>query len=99
MWGTAGVIRAEQPQLWGGLVDLADDADIDPSALSTILRTPSKTILALRDGELLTRRWCRVRRADASRRVAGRFGLPDHRWPGALGLLMAGWLADRAPVG
>ena len=27
MWGTAGVIRAEQPQLWGGLVDLPDGAD------------------------------------------------------------------------
>src|SRR6202012_4042689 len=29
LWGgTAGVIRAEQPQLWGGLVDLPDGADL-----------------------------------------------------------------------
>ena len=95
LWGTGGVIRAEQPQLWGGLVDLADDADIDEH-LSTILSTPSKTILALRDGEVLTQALVPVSgeptreplrcRPDAAYLITG--GL------GALGLLMAGWLAD-----
>ena len=98
LWGTAGVIRAEQPQLWGGLVDLPDGADINDQlpALSTILRTPAKTILALRNGEFLTQALVPVSgepqrdplrcRPDAAYLITG--GL------GALGLLMAGWLAD-----
>ena len=55
LWGTAGVIRAEQPQLWGGLVDLPDGASIGSllPALAPMLRTPAKSILALRDGEFL----------------------------------------------
>jgi phthiocerol/phenolphthiocerol synthesis type-I polyketide synthase A len=98
LWGTAGVIRAEQPQLWGGLVDLPDGADIVEQlpALTTILRTPTKTILALRDGEFLTQALVPVSgepvreplrcRPDAAYLITG--GL------GALGLLTAGWLAD-----
>ena len=98
MWGTAGVIRAEQPQLWGGLVDLPDGPDVDDlvPALSTVLRTPAKSILALRDGEFLAptlrpvfgepvREPLRCR-PDAAYLITG--GL------GALGLLTAGWLAD-----
>jgi phthiocerol/phenolphthiocerol synthesis type-I polyketide synthase A len=98
LWGTAGVIRAEQPQLWGGLVDLPDGADVSDQlpALSTMLRTPAKTILALRDGEFLTQALVPVSgdpvretlrcRPDAAYLITG--GL------GALGLLTAGWLAD-----
>ncbi|BBX45816.1 phthiocerol type I polyketide synthase PpsA [Mycobacterium cookii] len=98
LWGTAGVIRAEQPQLWGGLVDLPDGVDIGEQlpALSTILRTPAKTILALHNGEFVTQALAPVAgetqreplrcRPDAAYLITG--GL------GALGLLMAGWLAD-----
>ncbi|WP_293004132.1 type I polyketide synthase [Mycobacterium sp.] len=99
LWGTAGVIRAEQPQLWGGLVDLPDDTAIASlvPALAPLLRTPAKSILSLRDGEfsapgLATISGEPVReplrcRPDAAYLVTG--GL------GALGLLTAGWLADR----
>ena len=99
LWGTAGVIRAEQPQLWGGLVDVPDGADIAGcvSALSTVLRTPAKSILALRDGEFLAPALVPVSgepvreplrcRPDAAYLITGGMG--------ALGLLMAGWLADR----
>ncbi len=99
LWGVAGVIRAEQPQLWGGLVDLSDEDRIDACAatLATVLPTPAKSVLALRDGELLapalvpvagppTREPLRCR-PDAAYLITG--GL------GELGLLMAGWLADR----
>jgi phthiocerol/phenolphthiocerol synthesis type-I polyketide synthase A len=99
LWGLAGVIRAEQPQLCGGLVDLADDetAAADVAALAGILGTPAKSVLVLRDGKFL---------APAFTPLAG----PPQREPtvcqpdgtylitgglGALGLLMAGWLADR----
>jgi phthiocerol/phenolphthiocerol synthesis type-I polyketide synthase A len=99
LWGTAGVIRAEQPQLWGGLVDVPDDADTADwaSTLCTILRTPAKSILALRDGEFFTQVFTPVSgepvreplrcRPDAAYLITGGMG--------ALGLLIAGWLADR----
>jgi phthiocerol/phenolphthiocerol synthesis type-I polyketide synthase A len=109
LWGTAGVIRAEQPQLWGGLVDVTDDAEGPQegqaaadwvstlAARSTILRTPAKSILALRDGEFFTQVFAPVSgepvrgplrcRPDAAYLVTGGMG--------ALGLLTAGWLADR----
>ncbi|WP_343709350.1 acyltransferase domain-containing protein, partial [Mycobacterium sp.] len=99
LWGTAGVIRAEQPQLWGGLVDVAEDAAIGAlmPALAPMLRTPAKSILALRGGEFFApvlkpvsgepvRQPLRCR-PDAAYLITG--GL------GALGLLTAGWLADR----
>jgi phthiocerol/phenolphthiocerol synthesis type-I polyketide synthase A len=99
LWGTAGVIRAEQPQLWGGLVDLPDGAAIGSMvpALAPMLRTPAKSILALRDGEFLAPGLAPVSgepvreplrcRPDAAYLITG--GL------GALGLLTAGWLAER----
>jgi phthiocerol/phenolphthiocerol synthesis type-I polyketide synthase A len=99
MWGTAGVIRAEQPQLWGGLVDLPEDVAIGSllPALAPMLRTPAKSIVALRDGELLAPGLVPVSgepvreplccRPDAAYLITG--GL------GTLGLLTAGWLVDR----
>ena len=103
LWGIAGVIRAEQPQLWGGLVDIEAGPDVYEdladcvSALSAVLQTPAKSVLALRDGEFLAPALVPVTgqpvrepfrcRADAAYLITG--GL------GALGLLMAGWLADR----
>ena len=98
MWGTAGVIRAEQPQLWGGLIDLPDGAELAGlvPALATVVRKPAKSILALRDGEFLAPALVPVSgepvheplrcRPDAAYLITG--GL------GALGLLTAGWLAD-----
>ena len=103
LWGLAGVIRAEQPELWGGLVDIPARWDIAEgigeyaSALSSVLRKPAKSILALRDGEFLEPAVVPVSgqpvreplrcRPDAAYLITGGMG--------ALGLLMAGWLADR----
>jgi phthiocerol/phenolphthiocerol synthesis type-I polyketide synthase A len=105
LWGLAGVIRAEQPQLWGGLVDIpAGGAEKDTenmadsvAALSTVLGTPARSILALRDGEFFTPTLAPVSgeqvrepfrcRPDAAYLITGGMG--------ALGLLMAAWLADR----
>ncbi|BBX22505.1 phthiocerol synthesis polyketide synthase type I PpsA [Mycolicibacter terrae] len=100
LWGLAGVIRAEQPQLCGGLVDLPEDpagiADCI-ATLSTVLRTPAKSILVLRDRQFLAptftpvsgppQREPMVCQPDGAYLITGGMG--------ALGLLMAGWLADR----
>jgi phthiocerol/phenolphthiocerol synthesis type-I polyketide synthase A len=98
LWGTAGVIRAEQPELWGGLVDIPEGADPTAwvSTLSAILPTPAKSILALRDGEFLAPVLAPVSgepvrepfrcRPDGAYLITGGMG--------ALGLLTAGWLAD-----
>jgi phthiocerol/phenolphthiocerol synthesis type-I polyketide synthase A len=102
LWGTAGVIRAEQPQMWGGLVDVTDAEEGEDVAdwvapLAAILQTPAKSILSLRDGEFFTQAFVPVSgepvreplrcRPDAAYLITGGMG--------ALGLLIAGWLADR----
>jgi phthiocerol/phenolphthiocerol synthesis type-I polyketide synthase A len=99
LWALAGVIGAEQPQLWGGLVDIGPDDDIGGCAttLSAILHAPVKSVMLLRDGTLLKSALApfpgdAVRpalrcRSDATYLITG--GLGD------LGLLMAGWLAQR----
>ena len=99
LWGLAGVIGAEQPRLWGGLVDipLRDDIGHYASALSTLLPAAAKSILVLRDGEFLAPALVPVSgqpergplrcRPDAAYLITGGMG--------ALGLLTAAWLADR----
>ncbi|MCW2552476.1 MAG: ppsA 3 [Mycobacterium sp.] len=98
LWGLAGVIGAEQPQAWGGLVDLPedDDAGAHATALASVLPTAAKSVLALRDGEFLVPTLVPISgppvreplrcHADASYLITGGMG--------ALGLLIAGWLAD-----
>lgn len=103
LWGLAGVIGAEQPQLWGGLVDLPigpdteDDIGDFAPALSSVLPTAAKRILALHEGEFVAPSLVPVSgqqvreplrcRPDAAYLITGGMG--------ALGLLIADWLADR----
>ncbi len=99
LWALAGVIGAEQPQVWGGLVDVgpADDLAGCASALAPVLHTSSKSVLLLRDSTLLksslgpfpgaAARPALRCRPDGAYLITG--GLGD------LGLLMAGWLAQR----
>ncbi len=99
LWGLAGVISAEHPELWGGLVDLAADADLGDTApaLAGLLPTPSKSILLLRDGVVLAPSLAPMRGEPARKSLRC---APDAAYLitgglGVLGLLMAGWLADR----
>ncbi|PEG38037.1 polyketide synthase [Mycolicibacterium duvalii] len=99
LWGLAGVIGAEQPEVWGGLVDLPADGHVDDAlgAVAALLSTPAATTLAWRDGQLLRRELVALDaepvreplrcRPDGTYLITG--GL------GALGLLTAEWLADR----
>lgn len=99
LWGLAAVVAAEQPQLWGGLVDVSADAPASAYAreLASVLTSTSASVLALRDGQFLAPAVIPVPgqtvrepvrcRPDAAYLVTG--GL------GALGLLIADWLVDR----
>jgi phthiocerol/phenolphthiocerol synthesis type-I polyketide synthase A len=99
LWGMARVIAAEQPDVWGGLLDVSDGDDFGDCVpvWCSLLPTAAEPILVLRDGELLApvltpvsgqpmRKPLRCR-PDAGYLITG--GL------GALGLMMADWLADR----
>ncbi|WP_235628804.1 type I polyketide synthase [Mycobacterium tuberculosis] len=99
LWGLAGVIAAEHPELWGGLVDLAINDDLGEfgPALAELLAKPSKSILVRRDGVVLAPALAPVRGEPARKSLQCR---PDAAYLitgglGALGLLMADWLADR----
>ncbi|MGE0220692.1 acyltransferase domain-containing protein, partial [Mycolicibacterium sp.] len=95
LWGLAGVIGAEQPQLWGGLIDVPAGGDL--TGLAALLTTPVKAIAVLRDGAVLTSMLAEITdepvretlrcRPDAAYLITGGLGV--------LGLLMADWLADR----
>ena len=95
LWGLAGVIAAEHPELWGGLVDLADSGP--PDGLADLIQHPSKSILVLRDGVVRTPALAALRGEPVRKPVQCR---PDAAYlitggMGALGLLMANWLAER----
>jgi phthiocerol/phenolphthiocerol synthesis type-I polyketide synthase A len=99
LWALGGVIGAEQPQVWGGLLDVGPDDDLADCAavLSEILPATAKSTVLLRDGLLTaavvapltgtTARQPLRCRPDAAYLVTG--GLGD------LGLMTANWLADR----
>ncbi|MBX7455191.1 acyltransferase domain-containing protein [Mycolicibacterium sp. 3033] len=96
LWGLAGVIGAEQPQLWGGLIDVPY-TETDVEALVPLLTSPVKSVAVWRDGTLLTPVLAEITdpptreplrcRPDAAYLITGGMGV--------LGLLMADWLADR----
>jgi phthiocerol/phenolphthiocerol synthesis type-I polyketide synthase A len=98
LWGLGGVIAAEHPDLWGGVVDLASGRQLreTATAMAATLAVPSKTVLLLRDGAFLTPELLPL--ADQPVREALRCR-PDAAYLitgglGALGLLMATWLVD-----
>ncbi|OAR19613.1 polyketide synthase, partial [Mycobacterium leprae 3125609] len=106
LWGFGGVIAAEHPEMWGGLVDLAASAlgadrddilDQFGPTLASLLQTPTRSIVVLRDGVVLAPTLVPIRsepvrkslqcKSDGAYLITGGMG--------ALGLLMADWLADR----
>jgi phthiocerol/phenolphthiocerol synthesis type-I polyketide synthase A len=99
LWGLAAVIGAEHPELWGGLVDIPAEDDLGDcvAALSEVLPTPAKCTLALRDGAIFSPAMVPISgqpvreplrcQPDAAYLITGGMG--------ALGVLMADWLADR----
>ena len=83
LWGLAGVIGAEQPQLWGGLVDIpvGDDIGDCASALSTVLPTAGQVHPGAARRRIPRARLGAGLRPTGARAVAvsSRRGIPDHR--------------------
>ncbi|MEZ0340962.1 acyltransferase domain-containing protein [Mycobacterium sp. pV006] len=99
LWGLAGVIGAEQPDVWGGLLDLPATGELTEStaALAGLLASPAGTTLVWRDGELRARELVALDPEPVREPLRCR---PDGTYlitggMGALGLLIADWLADR----
>jgi acyl transferase domain-containing protein len=98
LWGLGKVIALEQPQLWGGLIDLAPDVPSDEAInlLAEIGDSQGEEQLAFRGGQRYVARLVRSQvpatrslslQADSTYLITG--GL------GALGLKVAQWLVEQ----
>jgi phthiocerol/phenolphthiocerol synthesis type-I polyketide synthase A len=99
LWGIAGVIGAEQPQLWGGLVDIPAGKSLGDCApaLSTVLSSAARCVLSLCEDGFRRPVFIPVGGSPVREPIRCR---PDVAYlitggMGTLGLLMAGWLAER----
>ena len=100
LWGLARTFAAEQPGMWGGIVDLDPRAPVGEAAanLADVLRRPGgEDQLALRGGRRFAARLVRTRLSPVARRFEWR---PDATYVitgglGGLGLLIAGWLVGK----
>ncbi len=107
LWGLGAVIAAEQPDLWGGVIDLPSHGDVTgyAPALATVLASASETastkaaesMLVLEDGRFLAPTLVPLSGETVREPLRCR---PDAAYLitgglGSLGLLMADWLANR----
>ncbi|WP_231702975.1 type I polyketide synthase [Tsukamurella asaccharolytica] len=99
LWGIAGVVATEHPELWGGVLDLApaEPSSADLTAVATALSGRSSTPLRVRDGRVTSPLPVPVNRGGGATLLRCRTestylvtgGL------GSLGTAIAHWLADR----
>lgn len=99
LWGLGKVIALEQPQMWGGLIDLAAEGDLNTAAhdvLAEIMGSQNEHQIALRSGQRYVARLTRrplpmqpgfMLRPDSTYLITG--GL------GALGLQLAQWFVNQ----
>ncbi|MEU1753391.1 type I polyketide synthase [Micromonospora matsumotoense] len=99
LWGIARIIAGEHPDLWGGVVDLADDADIPAGTVATVLRrlTGDEDVVSVTGDEVAVQRLGQVERPADGTALQCR---PTDTYLitgglGSLGLMVARWLADR----
>ncbi|GIF16434.1 type I polyketide synthase [Actinoplanes teichomyceticus] len=98
LWGAARIIAGEHPEIWGGLTDLDGDT-LDGTTLAAVLAGAAgqEDVIALSaDGAAVPR----LARIDRPAESAGLQCRPADTYLitgglGALGLLVARWLADR----
>ncbi|MDA2890231.1 beta-ketoacyl synthase N-terminal-like domain-containing protein [Mycolicibacterium sp. BiH015] len=91
LWGMARVTAAEHPQLWGGVIDLADD----PVPAGVLASMHGHGVVVVRDGAVLTARLTNARPATGAPMTCtpgGTYVITGGT--GALGLRIAHRLAD-----
>ncbi|WP_082909280.1 type I polyketide synthase [Mycolicibacterium iranicum] len=91
LWGMARVAAAEHPELWGGVVDLADD----PLPATVLASLPGHGVVVVRDGAVMTARLTDARPAAGAPMTCtpgGTYLITGGT--GALGLRIAHRLAD-----
>ncbi|MEU5692335.1 type I polyketide synthase [Actinosynnema sp. NPDC020468] len=95
LWGLGLIAGAEHPGRWGGLLDLAADADAAAwDRLATVL-TGAETEVAVRAGGAFARRIVRAPAERTSRTWRPRGTTLITGGTGALGASVATWLAER----
>ncbi|WP_394836498.1 SDR family NAD(P)-dependent oxidoreductase [Pendulispora rubella] len=94
-WGLGRVVALEQPQLWGGLLDVP--AALDAAALSRLVfaLAQDEDQIALRTSGLFARRLVRAPQKDVARAWKPRGTALVTGGTGALGAHVARWLARR----
>ncbi|MER5356153.1 type I polyketide synthase [Kitasatospora sp. NPDC002551] len=98
LWGLGRVLAGEHGELWGGTVDLGDDAPAGAETLLDVLRAaPAEDVIAVRNGAASVARIVRTQREAQREPLACR---PDGTYLvtgglGVLGLEIAHWLAER----
>ena len=97
LWGLGRVLALEQPECWGGLVDLdpGEDADAAPRLMEELTQADGEDQVAFRRGE---RRVARLVRAPLENEAGA--GLSEGTYlvtggVGGLGLQVARWLVER----
>jgi natural product biosynthesis luciferase-like monooxygenase protein len=89
LWGLGRVFAVEQPQRWGGLVDLDPEASLVQAATDLLQMIQAGTIaepIALRQGQCYTARLVRQAIAATSS--------PDYQWRSQSSYLITGGLGD-----
>lgn len=95
LWGLARAIAVEQPECWGGIIDLEREPDSEVDCIFDLLRQTKEDCLVIRQSKVYVPRLERVTvkpskialKAEGTYLITG--GL------GSLGLQIAGWLADK----
>ena len=99
LWGLGRVVGGEHPEMWGGIVDLADETDPDTlAALVAVVRArPGEDLLSVRGAAVEAARLVAIEREPVRAALECR---PDGTYLitgglGVLGLEIATWLAGR----
>ncbi len=104
LWGLGKVIALEHPEIWGGIVDLDPNPEVDEAAsfLTEVLNPEGEDQIAFRNGKRYVARLKQVKIAsgNATRGTPGKIQASDSTYLitgglGALGLKVAQWMAQQ----
>ncbi|PPQ15467.1 polyketide synthase [Bradyrhizobium sp. AC87j1] len=102
LWGLGRVAALEHPELWGGMIDLGDEGDVD-GLINELLGSDGETEIALRESRRYAPRLVQEQSAaDGDHGIRPSFDAESTYLVtgglGALGLVVANWLVERHGV-